>query len=118
MKRSEFSSLDRPRFATFSDIDDYYEGVIVTEPEWTEDPLDSRRRMLQIVIQDDAGVFWQLNARTQMPTAVDDALVAADVDEIVPGGRLGVRLVEMRGNTKVYKATYEAPADSDSGPMF
>jgi hypothetical protein len=115
MKRNQFSNLDRPRFATFNEIGDHIEGVIVNEPQWIEDPLNSERQMLKIVLQSDSGVYWQLNARTQMPTAIDDALEAAEVDEIVAGGRLAVELAEFKSTTKIYKATYTPP---DDHPLF
>jgi hypothetical protein len=46
-----------------------------------------------------------------MPTAIDDALDDARVDEIVTGGRLAVVFVEMRGSTKIYAASYAPPGE-------
>jgi hypothetical protein len=111
MKRNQFSNLDRPRFVTFAEIGDRVEGTIVDEPQWVTDPLNSSRQMLKVILQDDAGVYWQLNARTQMPTAIDDALADAGVDEIIAGGRLAVVFTEMRGQTKLYAASYAPPGE-------
>jgi hypothetical protein len=118
MKIDQFSNASRPRIARYNELSDRYTLTIVEEPEWIDDPLNSDRQMLKIVGQDGHGVYRQFNARSQMPDAIFDALVDAGVEEIVIGGRLTVEWVESRGNTKIYKASYEPPADSDSEPAF
>jgi hypothetical protein len=116
MKLEQFSNADRPRIATFGEPGDRYTLTIIEEPEWVTDSLNADRQMLKVVGQDDHGVYWQLNARTQMPDAIFDAAVDANVEEIVAGGRLTIEWAESRGNTKVYRCVYEPPADD--GPGF
>ncbi len=74
--------------------------------------------MLKIVGQDDRNVYWQLNARSQMPDAIFDAII--DAGEIVVGGRLTVTFAELRGKTKIYEAAYQPPSlgASDSEALF
>lgn len=102
-------SLERPRFCKFDALGDRYSGTIVVDPQWVSDPLDASREVWKIVFQDDRGVYWQLNARTQMPNAIEDAVITAGTDEIEIGGELAVEWVDTRGNTKVYRATYTPP---------
>jgi hypothetical protein len=120
MKIDQFSNAGRPRIARYNELGDRYALTISEEPEWIEDPLNAGRQMLKIVGQDDHGIYRQFNGRSQMPDAIFDALVEAGVEEIVIGGRLTVEWVESRGNTKIYKATYEPPPDPESGfgPAF
>lgn len=112
MKLESFSNANRPRIATFGELGDRYTLTIVEDPEWVTDPLNSDRQVLRVVGQDDHGIYWQINARTQMPDAIFDAAIAADVEEIVTGGRLTVEWAESRGNTKVYTATYKPPSEA------
>lgn len=105
------SSLDRPRFCKFDQLGDKYSGTIVLDPQWVADPLDPSREVWKIVFHDDRGVYLQLNARTQMPNAIEDAVFAAGTDEIEVGGELEIEWVETRGNTKVYRATYTPPPE-------
>ena len=109
MKLNQFSNLAQPRIAVFKELHDKYNGVIVDGPQWITDPLDSAKELLRTVIQDDRGLYWAFMARTQMPDAIYDAVVAAGVDEIEVGGHLEIEWVETRGNTKVYAATYTPP---------
>ena len=87
MKLNQFSNLAQPRIAVFKELHDKYNGVIVDGPQWITDPLDSAKELLRTVIQDDRGLYWAFMARTQMPDAIYDAVVAAGVDEIEVGGQ-------------------------------
>ena len=107
MELAQFSNLYRPQFAKFDDLGDKYSGTVVLEPEWVTDPLDSDRQMLKIVVQDDRGVYWQINGRTLLPDAIFDALVAADAGELEVGARLEIEFVGMHGKAKIYSAVYE-----------
>ena len=123
MKIDQFSNASRPRTARFNEIGDRYSLIIVSDPEWVDDPYKSDEDktdepMLKVVGQDDRNIYWQLRARNQMVDAIFDAILTAGVEEIVIGGRLTVEWVEWRGKAKVYKVTYEPPADSDSEPAF
>jgi hypothetical protein len=111
MKLNEFSSADRPKIATFAELGDGYELTLAHEPEWVADSFNPDRKMLKIIGQDDHGVFWQINGRTQMPDAIVDAALAAGVEEIVPGGRLTVTWAESREKRKVYACAYAPPSD-------
>ncbi len=108
MELAQFSNIGRPRFAKFDDFGDKYSGTVVLEPEWVTDPLDSDRQMLKILLQDDRGVYWQVNGRTLLPDAIFDALIAADADELQVGGRLEIEFVGMHGKAKIYSAVYES----------
>ena len=109
MKLSEFSSVDRPMIAKFDDIGVEYEGVIVKEPCWREDPNNPDRLMLVVVLQTDLGMFYELRGRTQMPDVIAAAVSKAKADELEVGGGLWVRFVELRGKAKIYAATYVPP---------
>ena len=116
MKLNRFNNLSRPRIATFENPGDCHSGTIVEDPNWIPDPLDTSRECLKVLVQDDFGVYWQFHARTQMPDAIHDAVVAAGQDELAVGGRLTVRWVESRGNKKIYHALYAAP-DNEKAPF-
>jgi hypothetical protein len=125
VKIEQFSNASKPRIARFAELGDNYTLAITHEPEWIDDPFRSDEDkdkpdepMLKVVGQDHRNIYWQLRAKTQMLDAIFDAILAAGVEEIVVGGRLTVEWVEWRGKAKVYKVTYEPPADSDSEPAF
>lgn len=112
MKLSDLSTIERPAIARFNDTDDSYSGVIVKEPEWQDDQANNGKQMLVIAIKDDKGIFWQINARTQMPDAIRDAVIAADAEALEVGGHLTVTFVEYSGQAKIYRAVYEPPQES------
>jgi hypothetical protein len=113
MKISEFAN-SRP-VAKFTTIGDRIEGVIAEQPEPQADKFgDPGDKQLLLVIADDDRQ-WRLYARKQMLAAIGDAVVAADVDEILDGGWLAVQYVEDKptgGATpmKVYAAEYIPPS--------
>jgi hypothetical protein len=108
MELAQFSNLERPRFAKFDDLGTLYAGVIVEEPEWVVDPLDPDRQMLKVVIQDDRGVYWQINCRTNLQVdSIFDALIAANADGLEVGARLEIEFIDWRGRSKVYRCVYE-----------
>jgi hypothetical protein len=114
MKLNQFSNASRPRIATFNAFEDEYDIVITEEPKWTEDLKDATKEVLEVVGQDDRSIYWKIIARTQMPDAVFDAITEAGVEEILVGGRLRVRYVDNRGQTKIYQAWYTPPDDSEA----
>ncbi len=114
MKLNQFSSPDRPTIAKFSDFGDSNGGIIAKEPEFQDDPLNDGQQMLVVVVAHDNGVFYQLNARTQMPDAMRDAVIAAGCEELEPGGRLTVTYSKNQGNAKIYTAEYEPPQSEAS----
>ncbi len=111
MKLNQFSSIDRPTNAKFPDFGDSYSGTIAKEPEWKDDPLNDGEQVLVVVLAHENGVFYQINARTQMPDAIRDAVIAADCEELAPGGHLTVTYVKNQGNAKIYEAVYEPPQE-------
>ena len=111
MDLAQFSNLERPRYARFDDLGTRYAGVIVEEPEWVVDPLDPDHQMLKIVIQDDRGVYWQVNGRSNLLIdGILDALIAADARGLEIGGHLEIEFVAVRGKAKIYTSVYE-PVD-------
>jgi hypothetical protein len=127
MELAQFSNLSRPRFAKFDDLGDKYSGTVVLEPEWTVDPLDPDRQLLAVTIQDDRGVYWQVNCRSNLLIdTIFDALIAADADGLEVGGRLEIEFIGMRAKCKVYRVTYEeadhcacaAPGSPDQLTLF
>jgi hypothetical protein len=112
VKIDQFSNASRPRIARFNEIGDAYDLTLTKDPQWVDDPANSGEQLLRIVGQDDRNIYWQVRARSQMPDAIFDAMLDADVDEIVVGGRLRVEFVEYHGQAKIYGATYKPPADS------
>jgi hypothetical protein len=113
MRLDTFSNADRPRYVTFPELGATHTITIVEDPSWITDRLNADRELLKVIGQDTHGVYWQLNARSQMPDAIHDAIVAAGVDEILVGGELTVKWVDTRGQTKIYEATYQPPANGD-----
>jgi hypothetical protein len=112
MKLSDFTSIDQPAIATFEETGDSHTGTIVKEPEWQDDPRNPDRKVLVIVLRTDQGIYRQINARTQMPDAIFNAVTRAGVEELAVGGRLTVTFSEYRGQAKIYTATYEPPEES------
>jgi hypothetical protein len=114
----KISSSNHPRIARFAEIGDYYDLVIVEDPKWIDDPSNPGNEILEVIGQDDRDIYWRILARTQMPDAIFDAVAEAGADEILRGSRLRVEFIELRGNTKIYKATYKPSAGSDSEAPF
>ncbi|OBJ00361.1 hypothetical protein A5660_25035 [Mycobacterium alsense] len=117
MKLNAFSSPERPTLAKFDGIGDAYGGVIVKEPGFREDPLHPDTQMLVVVILADNGVHYQLNGRTQMPDAVQAAVVEAGTDSLDVGGHLTVEFVELKGKAKIYRAQYKPPHSSGTAEV-
>ncbi len=114
----KISSSNHPRIARFNEIGDSYSVTVTEDPKWVEDQNNAGSEVLEVIGRDDRDIYWRILARTQMPDAIFDAVAAAGADEILTGARLTVTWTETRGNTKIYKATYEPPADSDTEPVF
>jgi hypothetical protein len=118
MKLSDITK-GRPVICRFDDIDDHHGGTIVKEPQYQENPYDSAKEMLVIILENEA-LTLELRARSQMIDAITDAVLAAGEKSVAVGGYLDVTFIGYRGQLKLYKAVYEPPgADrrSDTGPL-
>lgn len=98
----------------FDDLDDNHAGFITKEPKWQEDPYDSAKEVL-IVMLADKGLTYELRVRSQMVDAVLDAVTAAGAESLEVGGYLSVTFYGYKGQLKLYKATYEPPEDDQCG---
>jgi hypothetical protein len=114
----KISSSTHPRIARFNEIGDSYSVTVTEDPRWIDDQNNPGNEILEIIGKDDRDIYWRILARTQMPDAIFDAVAKAGADEILLGGRVTVTWTELRGNTKIYKATYEPPVNSDSEAPF
>ena len=115
MKLSDIAK-GRPIICRFDDPDDSHSGIVTKEPKWQEDPYDSAKEVL-VVMLENKGLTYELRVRSQMVDAVRDAVAAAGEESLEVGGFLSVVHYGLRGNLKLYKATYEAPgAALEHGP--
>ena len=117
MKLEDLSNPDRPITATFTEIGDSCSGCIASEPAWEADQFDTSKRVLVVVLRADTGVHYRLYGRTQMPDAIAEAVVDAGAEALGVGGKLTVEFITNKGNMKVFKASYEPPADHDPPPF-
>jgi hypothetical protein len=107
MKLSDIAK-GRPVICRFDGLDDSHSGIITKEPKWQEDPYDSAKEVLVVMLAD-KGLTYELRVRSQMIDAVRDAVAAAWEESLEVGGFLSVTFTGFKGQLKLYAATYEPP---------
>ena len=110
MKLSDLAK-GRPVICRFDDIDDSNFGTVIEEPVWQPNPYDTDKEMLVVKLAGEDELVYELRARNQMVDAILDAVRAAKAKSLEPGGFLSVTFVGLKGQLKLYKATYEMPDD-------
>lgn len=113
MKLSDIAK-GRPVICRFDDLDDHHAGTIAKEPKWQEDPYDSTKEILVVMLAD-KGLTYELRVRSQMIDAVRDAVATTGEESMEVGGHLDVTFTGYRDKLKLYKVVYEPPDDDRCG---